>query len=73
MENKLAERLFITESRRNPPLGTTELNERDIDFHRWQIETVYCGMLHEVSVIDDCVRRFKRTFKRNDFFIIHGA
>ncbi len=70
MNKKLTERLNITESRRIPPLGVTELNEKDIDYHRWHLETVYCGMLREVSVVDDCARRFKRTFKRIDFYIV---
>ena len=70
MNKKLAERLNIAESRRILPLGVTKLNKKDIDYHRWHLETVYCGMLREASVIDDCVRLFEQTFKRKDFFII---
>lgn len=72
MNKKLAERLNIAESRRILPLGVTELNEKDIDYHRWQLETVYCGMLREASVVDDCARRFNRTFRRIDFYIVRA-
>lgn len=51
-------------------LQATELNETDIADHESQVEAAYKGMLHEVSVIDDCRRRFNRTFKQTDFFII---
>lgn len=59
-------------------LQATELNEMDIEDHELQVEAVFKELLHEVSVIDDCRRRFKRTFERRfkrtferiDFFII---
>ncbi|KKN74457.1 hypothetical protein LCGC14_0390770 [marine sediment metagenome] len=70
MNKKLAERLNISESRRLLPLGFTELNKNDIDYHRWHIETVYCELLHEVSVIDECCRRFEETFKRRDYYMV---
>lgn len=70
MNKKLTERLNISGSRRIPPLGFTELNEKDIDYHRWQLETVYCGMLREVSVTDDCARRFERTFRWRDYYLV---
>jgi len=46
------------------------LTVTDIDDHKFSVEQVYQGMLHEVSVIDDCRRRFERTFERVDFFIV---
>ena len=73
MNNKLAERLNISASRRISPLGATELNEKDIDYHRWHLETVYCGMLREVSVTDDCALRFERTFKRRYYYIVRAS
>ena len=71
--NIKSERMNISESRRISPLGVTELNEKDIDYHRWHLETVYCGMLREVSVTDDCARRFERTFKRRDYYIVRAS
>lgn len=51
-------------------LRFTGLTVTDIDDHKFSVEQVYRGMLHEVSVIDDCRRRFERTFERVDFFIV---
>lgn len=52
-------------------LQATELNEIDIADHELQVEVVYKSLLHEVSVIDDCRRRFNRTFERIDFFMFY--
>lgn len=52
------------------PLRVTELNEMDIADHELQVEAVYKGLLHEVSVIDKCRWIFENTFKRRDYFII---
>ncbi len=51
-------------------LGYAPLNPHDIADHRCQLEKVYKGMLHEACVIDDCCRRFKRTFEERRFMII---
>ena len=52
------------------PLQVTELNGVDIKDHKLQVESVYREMLHEVNVIDKCLRIFEETFKRRDFFIV---
>lgn len=67
---ELSERMNISSWVFYEPLQATELNEMDIADHVLQVEAVYKGMLHEVSVYDDCRRIFERTFKRRDFFII---
>jgi len=44
-------------SLRHIPLVTSDMAD-----HKCWVEKVYKGMLHEVSVIDDCCRRFDLTF-----------
>ena len=46
------------------PVHQTPLLGTDTTDHRCQVEKVYKGMLHEACVIDDCCRRFERTFER---------
>jgi len=67
--NIKSERMNISSWSFYAPLQAMELNEIDIADHELQVEAVYRGMLHEVSVIDDCRRRFDRTFRRIDIFI----
>ncbi len=69
-KNTKLERMNISGWSFYAPLQATELNEMDIADHELQVEVVYKGLLHEVSVIDDCLRIFEETFKRRDFFII---
>jgi len=52
------------------PFINNPLTSYDITVHKWEIEKVYKGMLHEACVIDDCCRRFKRTFEEPRFMII---
>ncbi len=42
----------------------------DVVMHRNELEKVYKGMLHEAGVIDDCCRRFEKTFEEKRFLII---
>lgn len=39
------------------------LTETDTAYHRYSILEAYRLLLHERSVIDDCCRRFERTFR----------
>jgi len=50
----------------------TGLLSTDITDHKCWIEEVYKQMMHEKRVIDDCSRRFKRTFEQKDNFFIVG-
>lgn len=59
----ISERMNISGWDFYAPLEATELNEMDIEDHEIQVEDVYKGLLHELSVIDKCRWRFKRTFK----------
>ena len=52
------------------PLQQSRLIPTDITDHRSQVEKVYKGMLHEACVIDDCCRRFEKTFEERRFMII---
>lgn len=63
----LSERRNIASWEFYPPLKNTDLTVTDIDDHKFSVEQVYQGMLHEVSVIDDCRRRFEMTFGWKDF------
>jgi len=62
-ERKQIIRSFCTQ------LEYTALLETDINDHKCQVETVYKQMLHEKKVIDECRRRFKRTFEESNFKI----
>ena len=53
-----------------PPIQGSSLVGTDISDHRRLVEKVYDGMLREVCVIDDCCRRFKRTFEHKDYFLV---
>ena len=70
MNKKLAERMNIASWDFYGPLRFTDLAVTDIDDHEFSVQQVYQGMLREVSVINDCRRRFERQFKRNDFYIV---
>lgn len=69
IEDVLAERNKIVNSF-NIPLRHIPLVASDIDAHKCHVEKVYRGMLHEKCVIDDCCRRFKRTFEEPRFMIV---
>jgi len=70
MNKKLAERINIASWDFYGPLRFTDLAVTDIDDHKFSVEQVYQGMLREISIVDDCRRRFERQFKRNDFYIV---
>lgn len=70
MNKKLAERMNIASWDFYRPLGFTDLAVTDIDDHKFSVEQVYRGMLREVSVVDDCCRRFERQFKHRNFYIL---
>ena len=70
MNKILAERMNIASWDFYGPLRFTDLVVTDIDDHKFSVEQVYQGMLREVSVVDDCRRRFERQFKRKDFYIV---
>ena len=63
--NKKMEIIFLDDEE----LEMTDLNERDIDYHRWYLNKVYAGMLREADVIDKCTRIFRNTF-RNIYLIL---
>ena len=69
IEDVLAERNGIVNSF-CMPIGHSLLIATDITDHKHQVEKAYEGMLHEACVIDDCCRRFKRTFKRDIEYLI---
>ena len=51
-------------------LRHSQLLATDIADHKSQVEKVYKGMLHEARVIDDCCRRFERTFEERRIMFI---
>lgn len=53
------------------PLRQSQLIPTDITDHKSQVEKVYNGMLHEACVIDDCCRRFEKTFRQIDIYYIN--
>lgn len=52
----------------NVPLQYTPLFATDRSDHKCQLEKAYKEMLHEVSAIDDCSRRFEAMFKEQQFY-----
>ncbi|HUW19871.1 MAG TPA: hypothetical protein VMW16_11270 [Sedimentisphaerales bacterium] len=54
-------------------INLTELLATDITDHKCRIEEVYKQMLHEKKVIDECRRRFEKTFKKGIDFVIFGV
>lgn len=66
----LSERVNIASWDFYGPLSFTDLAVTDVDDHKFSIEQIYQGMLREVSVVDDCCRRFERQFKKIDYYFI---
>jgi len=64
LENILAERYRIMSSF-STPIEKTALLATDITDHRYWMEKVYHGMLHEAGVSDGCCRRFEKMFGWN--------
>ena len=69
IEDVLRERNSIVNSF-SIPLRHRPLVAGDMADHKCRVEKVYRGMLHEACVIDDCCRRFKRTFEGRRYMII---
>lgn len=64
-KNLIEERVGIANMYFCGPLEFTKPNQNDICLHKNQLNKVYKEMLHDSCVIDDCCRRFKKTFVWN--------
>lgn len=46
------------------------MTETDVAYHRQVVSEAFKCLLHERSVIDDCVQRFKKTFDEQRFVYV---
>ncbi len=64
LESAVIERNQITGSF-STQISPTSMIATDKTDHGFWVQKVYRGLLHEKSVIEECYRRFKKTFEPN--------
>lgn len=42
------------------PIEFTEMTKDDVKEHRFWLEKIYRGLLHDTGVVDECCRRFEK-------------
>ena len=47
----------------------TEISEIDRQYQLWLLKEAYRQLLHGPEVIDECMRRFERTFRHREGYI----